>query len=235
MNNNIINRNSDLDERDWDYYWAAKNKKSNLFYDNIAVFYRKYIIKSVLDSFIKKTFAPGAVLLHAGCGGGQVDSDVVSYARVTALDISQRALDRYQMVNGSRAQIIKGSIFKIPLPDNSVDGVYNLGVMEHFTEAEISGVLKEFYRILKPGGQVLLFWPPEFGLSVLFMKIAHFILNNILKKNTKLHPDEVTRIYSQAHARRMFEAGGFLLSGYYFGIKDLFTHAIVRGKKIHEP
>jgi len=58
MNKKILERDSDGDERDWDCYWANKKKKSNMLYDLIAVFYRKHIIKSALNSFIKKTFAP---------------------------------------------------------------------------------------------------------------------------------------------------------------------------------
>lgn len=225
-------RDSNESERDWDYYWANKKKKSNMLYDIIAVFYRKHIIKGVLNSFIKKTFKPGAILLHAGCGGGQVDTDVIRYAQVTALDISQFALDRYQALNGSFAQTLKGSIFEIPLTDNSMDGVYNLGVMEHFTEEEINCILKEFHRVLKPHGRVLLFWPPVFGLSVTFIKMAHFILNSVLKKNIKLHPDEITRILSKKHGKRMLENAGFLMVDYYFGVKDAFTHVILTAERV---
>lgn len=224
-------RNSNESERDWDYYWVHKKQKSNMLYDIIAAFYRKRIIKSALNGFIKKTFKPGASLLHAGCGGGQVDTDVVRYAKVTALDISQFALDRYRALNGSLAQTLKGSIFEIPLADNSMDGVYNLGVMEHFTEEEIIRILREFHRVLRPHGRVLLFWPPVFGLTVTSMKTAHFILNNLLKKNIKLHPDEITRIFSKEHATRMLENAGFLTVDYYFGIKDAFTHVILTAKR----
>lgn len=232
LSKNVSLRNRNEDEREWDYYWEIKKKKSNVLYDNIAVFYRKHIIKRALNSFVKKTFKPGATLLHAGCGGGQVDTDVVRYANVTALDISQLALDRYQKLNGSFAQTIRGSIFEIPLPDNSMDGVYNLGVMEHFSEEDISHVLKEFHRILKPQGKALLFWPPEFGLSVIFLKGVLFVLNGVLKKNIKLHPDEITRILSEKHARRMLENSNFALKDYYFGAKDAFTYVILTAERI---
>jgi len=101
----------------------------------------------------------------------------------------------------------------------------------YFTEEEISAILREFYRVLKPRGRVLLFWPPEFGLSVSFMKIVNFILNNILKKNIKLHPDEVTRIQSKKHGQKMLEKDGFVMVDYYFGIKDAFTHVVLTAEK----
>jgi predicted SAM-dependent methyltransferase len=40
----------------------------------------------------------------------------------------------------------------IPLPDNSVDFIWTSHVIEHFDNEECEGVLKEFYRVLKPGG-----------------------------------------------------------------------------------
>ena len=78
--------------------------------------------------------------------------------------------------------MIHDSIFSVPVPDSSFDGIYNLGVMEHFTEDEIMGILKEFHRVLKSNGKIILFWPPEYGLSVQFLKFAHFILNKIFRK-----------------------------------------------------
>lgn len=40
----------------------------------------------------------------------------------------------------------------IPFPDESVDFIWSSHVMEHFTEDESENVLREMYRVLKPGG-----------------------------------------------------------------------------------
>lgn len=215
------------DEIAWDEYWKTQERKTKIVYDIIAVFYRVAIIKPMLNYFIGKEFAPSSSVLHAGCGGGQVDSDVVKKVRVSALDISTLALNRYKALHGSRCEVMHGSIFQIPTAAASFDGVYNLGVMEHFTEEDIQKILSEFHRILKPGGKAVLFWPPEHGLSVIFLKGVHFILNDMMKKKIQLHPDEITRLQSKKHANSILERAGFKMTRYYFGVKDLFTYSVV--------
>lgn len=218
-------------QSDWDSYWTKKNKKRGRLYEAIAEFYRKNLIRRVLNDFLGSEFPSGSELLHAGCGSGQVDVDAVNMAKVTALDISPEALKLYKKSVGEGARILQGSVFSIPAKDSSFDGVYNLGVMEHFSDDEISKALSEFRRVLKPEGKVLLFWPPTFGLSVRFLDSAHFVLNRILRTSIKLHPDEISRIQSKDHARNLLERSGFTLSRYYFGPKDAFTHAILVGQK----
>jgi len=221
-----------IDPQDWNQYWARKDSKHvHALYDLLASFYRNFIILPSLNKFINDSFPQPSTILHAGCGGGQVDRDVSNRHRVVALDISSSALELYAHANGRVSRLVHGSIFAIPLDDASVDGIYNLGVMEHFTTAEINEILLEFKRVLKPGGKIILFWPPQFGLSVMVLKFAHVILNDIFKKNIKLHPDEITHIKSKKHAEFILKESGFKLCNFSFNIKDFFTHAIIVGEK----
>ena len=103
--------------------------------------------------------------------------------------------------------------------------------MEHFTSSEIELMLKEFSRVLKSEGKIVLFWPPKSGLTVRFLGAMHYLLNDIFKKNIRLHPEEITHITSKAHAAKLLSGGGFELESYSFGIGDLFTHAIIVGNK----
>jgi ubiquinone/menaquinone biosynthesis C-methylase UbiE len=83
-------------------------------------------------------------VLHAGCGSGQVDEYIVNYIRITALDISPNALRIYKKIHGEKCSTVLGTIFELPFPDQSFDGIYNLGVMEHFTEDDIQKILRSF-------------------------------------------------------------------------------------------
>lgn len=124
----------------WEDYWRDQKKASGRLYDAIAVFYRVYIIKRSLNFFINKYFPAGAGVLHAGSGGGQVDTDAHGQVSITALDISLNALKFYRAVNGSLWNVVEGDIFSLPVREAVMDGIYNLGVMEHFTEDEIQKV-----------------------------------------------------------------------------------------------
>ncbi len=122
-------------------------------------------------------------------------------------------------------------MFEIPTEDGSYDGIFNLGVMEHFHEDEIEKILPEFHRVLKPGGHVIMFWPPAWGLTVNVLKAAHFLLNRVLGKNVKLHPDEHTHIASRHQTAEWVRRAGLELVEFYFGPRDFFTHQIIVVKK----
>ena len=219
-------------EKDWDVYWADKDRPGNAVYDFLAGIYRRLVVKNILNHFVKKYFPKGARVLHAGCGSGQVDVDIAKHIDITALDISNNALRIYKKVHGSNAKTVQGNIFSLPFPDNSFDGIYNLGVLEHFTQEEIQKILLECKRVLKTGGRILVVWPPTFGFTVFVLDSAHFILNKIFRMKIKLHPDEITRVKSRKHAVETFEKAGFKIVKYYFGARDIFTQAVVIADKL---
>jgi len=220
------------EEQEWDKYWTKKKTKSQTLYRIIASLYRDLIIKRALNYFITSEFKTGAKLLHAGSGAGQVDKDIVVKFNITALDISAEALKLYKLCNGEKVKTIKASIFAIPAKSGTFDGVYNLGVMEHFAKEEDEKILIELRRVLKANGKIVLFWPPKYGPTVLFLNSTHFVLNKILKRNIRLHPEEISLVESKKQVERILKATGFKLLQFYFGPKDLFTHCVVVAKKI---
>jgi dolichol-phosphate mannosyltransferase len=216
---------------EWDRYWADRQETSGAIFGMVASLYRIFIIKRALNIFVRESFCSGSELLHAGCGSGQVDIDVTKTMKVTALDISLSALGLHDRANAGRAKLVHGDLFAVPLPDQSFDGIYNLGVMEHFSVEDIHKILVEFRRLLRPGGKVLSFWPPSFGISVITLDSIHFVLNRIFKMNMKLHPDEITRVRSPQQIRDILEKAGFEMTRFYFGPRDFFTHSVIVGVK----
>jgi dolichol-phosphate mannosyltransferase len=216
----------------WDGYWDGKKPHAEKSaYDVIASFYRNYLIKPSLNRFIQGSFAPRAELMHAGCGGGEVDADVVGYAKVTAVDISPNAVARYRAMHGDRAECMVADIFQLSEFGSRFDGVYNLGVMEHFSEDQLRRIFMEFNAVLKPGGRVVLFWPPVYGLSVIALHLIHFVLNRILRRGVQLHPPEPTKLRSRRQIEELLRESGLKLQSISFGVRDALTYAVVVAQK----
>ena len=103
--------------------------------------------------------------------------------------------------------------------------------MEHFNEKDINRILLEFKTKLDDQGKIILFWPPEYGVSVKFLKFVKTSINFIFKKNIDLHPDEISLIKSKQHAVGILNKAGFKIIQSYFGIRDLFTHEVIIATK----
>lgn len=217
----------------WNRYWREKHDaKISAVYDRIAEFYRNHIIRPSLNRCIRRFMPKGSSLLHAGCGGGAVDMDVVQECQVTALDFSSAALESYRSLHGASVVVAQADLMDTGFPDATFDGIYNLGVMEHFVGPEIDAVLGEFRRILKPDGRLMLFWPPEYGMSVIFLKFVHFVLNDLLGRNIQLHPAEPSRVRSRKWVEALLSRHGFALDSYLFGPRDAFTYSVVVAQRV---
>lgn len=213
------------DPQNWDEYWAEKNQVSSKTYDFIASAYRRLVIKPRLERYLFRCFADGSKLLHAGCGTGQVDKSLHGRMRISAVDISTLAVEGYRRNNPLADDVLNGDIFALPFPEQTFDGAYNLGVLEHFTEPEIQKILNELHRVLKPGANLVLFWPHARASSVAVLKAAHWVMSKIHDQTYRLHPAEVSLLRSRQWVTDLLERGGFALEEYSFGPQDLFVQA----------
>ena len=214
----------------WDGYWAAKRRGGDTagrLYERVAALYRRLLIKPTLDAALARSFPDGARLLHAGCGSGMVDRDVARRYRLTACDFSPLALACHAAEVGEAATRVQGDLFRLPFDDGTFDGVYNLGVMEHFQATDLGAVLAELGRVLTPSGRLVLFWPHRRAPSVLVLTLIHAVLNDVLGRDVHLHPAEPSLLASREDAARHLAAAGLVLDSYTYGWRDLFTQAVV--------
>jgi SAM-dependent methyltransferase len=98
-----------------------------------------------------------ADILEVGCGIG---TDGVRFARnganYTGIDFSEVALDlarRQFELKGLPGQFTQVSLPNLPFADDSFDLVYSFGVLHHILETDAA--VAEIYRVLRPGGHVL--------------------------------------------------------------------------------
>lgn len=105
---------------------------------------------------IAATLSSGA-LLDCACGigyGSEIllgQSSITSY---TGVDIAPDAIAAASLrYKNQKASFQVADATKLPFPDNSFDTVVSLETLEHLTEP--SNVIKEFNRVLKPGGLLI--------------------------------------------------------------------------------
>ena len=219
------------DPQQWNAYWEKKSRPVNLAYDLVATTYRNIFIKANLTRTLRREFQPGAHLLHAGCGSGQVDADLHDAFHVTAVDISTEALSIYSRENPHAYALQHADILALPFADQSFDGTYNLGVVEHFEGAELDRLFGELARVTKVGGKVVVFWPHRLATSAAVLDSIHFVMNRVLGHAVKLHPPEPSRVSGKPEVQARFERAGLNLVHYEFGPRDLFVQAIAVGER----
>lgn len=110
------------------------------------------ISESLLNSIIKSFNT--LKILDAGCGTGGMMLFLKNFGSVFGIDISQQALKFCRKRGLKEAK--QASIEKIPFENESFNLVTSFDVLYHQWVKDDLLVLKEFYRVLKPGGYLLL-------------------------------------------------------------------------------
>jgi len=93
-----------------------------------------------------------STILDVGCGAGFLSNELaLAGHKVTGIDLSPTSLEvagRYDKTQ--TVTYIVADAFKLPFPDESFDVICAMDFLEHIDDP--SKVIKEFSRVLKPGG-----------------------------------------------------------------------------------
>ncbi len=107
------------------------------------------------------------VAVDFGCGVGRVSHWLARrFSRVVGVDISPHMLELAERYNTQSAAItfVLGNEQNIPLATSSADLVYSFIVLQHIPKAMQEKYLREFSRIVRPGGH-LCFQTPSHPLD----------------------------------------------------------------------
>ena len=79
-------------------------------------------------------------------------------ARIVGVDLNEEVLKEARDLDpsGSRMEFLLGNESAIPVVSDSIDLVFCLSVLEHVMDVDT--ILQEWWRVLRPGGQVLIDW-----------------------------------------------------------------------------
>jgi SAM-dependent methyltransferase len=95
-----------------------------------------------------------ASILDCGCGTGNNLSMLRQYGRACGIDITWSGL-AYARSRGER-QVARASATALPFPANQFDLVTSFDVLYAFDDEMERDALNEMYRVLRPGGQILI-------------------------------------------------------------------------------
>jgi ubiquinone/menaquinone biosynthesis C-methylase UbiE len=111
---------------------------------------------------------PGISVLDVGCGTGALLVELAKAgAKVTGIDTFEEAdgIDRHiaearLRENQVDAKMIQGTAAVLPFPDGSFELAVNIGMLEHIPPGQRPGMLREIFRVVRPGGHLFLIAGP---------------------------------------------------------------------------
>lgn len=112
--------------------------------------------------------------LDFGCGVGRLTFPLANkFYKTIGVDISKSMVDYAQQINNNRANFIVNEYDNLKIfSDNQFDFVLSMITLQHMEIKYAKNYIKDFIRILKPGG-LIIFQMPDYPVEV---------ENNLLKK-----------------------------------------------------
>lgn len=153
----------------------------------------------IITSYLNKHIGDkdGVKILNVGCGTGGTLKTLEKYGKVENVDVSDDAID-FMKQAGYKVKKVEG--IKLPYKDNSFDLVAAFDVLEHIEHDEEA--LKEWLRVLKPGGYVVMTIPAHQWLWSAHDTSLHHFRRYTTKevknkaKNAGLHPKKVSYAFA---------------------------------------
>jgi len=218
--------------REWDRHWLSLgNGRSRSLFGLGSSAVRRFIFQPAVRFFLDKYFSAEGIFFEMGCGTGESSAAVPRRSRhFVGLDFSAVALAQSRIAGPFDSRVC-ADICRLPLQPASIDGIWNLGVMEHFSTPELMQALREFRGVLKPGGIVVLFWPAEANASRWVLAPVEWLRSAIAGKQFRFFPDEISRLKSRGEGADILKSAGFDPLEVDFSIRTFFIHMVVIGRK----
>jgi len=112
-------------------------------------------LKSEIASIIRDLTFEHETLLETGCGSGRISAELACAKRKAAVcDFSQPILDRvkclFAVSNLAAPETYLVDLTqKLPFDDDAFDVIWNSGVLEHWTDQELTAIVSELSRCAK--------------------------------------------------------------------------------------
>lgn len=133
----------------WDKLWEDQTNTQNPFIKKIDL---------IVTPTTKKYLKPKSRILEGGCGHGTYVQILNSNGyNCIGVDFAKETVKRLNQ-KYPKTPIIYGDLTSLPFKNNSFDGYWSLGVIEHFYNG-FAPVLSEMKRVTKKGGYAFVSFP----------------------------------------------------------------------------
>lgn len=133
------------------------------YYDDWATEYNEsladwnYDAPEQVASLLRAELTPDSVILDAGCGTGLSGKALRSagFTAIDGIDVSSASLEVATLSDAYRSlRTMDMQRFPLTIPDDQYDGLICVGVFTYLTDSV--GTLREFSRIVRPGGLMVI-------------------------------------------------------------------------------
>lgn len=165
----------------YDKLWSEENEKDI----NIGWGYHQRRIHSTIFEFLD--IQEDDFVLEIGCGQGDLTEKLSNeYKRVIAFDISsvgvKKARERVDM--NCNCDFLICDAIKLPFSSHLFDVVIFSEVLEHVIDQKMC--IQEIYRIIKPGGCLMLTTPNSSEIHRNIIKLVHKLLRKPYKSSSQI-------------------------------------------------
>jgi ubiquinone/menaquinone biosynthesis C-methylase UbiE len=130
---------------------------------------------SLYRDVISRHLTPGARLLDAGCGRYlRFCHEFSATAEVVGVDLEQS----FETRNDHRPFAVRADIGALPFPNAHFDMIISRSVVEHLEDPP--SVFREFFRVLRPGGKIVIITPNKYDYVSLIAAITPYWLHRAL-------------------------------------------------------
>ena len=194
----------------WDEFWKRQNES----WDIIPTLIRwgRHYFSLIYVGFVKRYYK-GTSILEIGSGSGestlQLARENSNIMDIILLDFafqSMRVARKKAQKFGVNANFIIGDIHFLPLKHESLEFVWNLGLLEHFEDP--IPIVKEMIRVTRTGGQVAGVVPYKYApiiILALFLKPFTKITKGFKEFQTW---EEARQLWNPTQYREKFEMTG---------------------------
>lgn len=170
----------------------------------LAPFYDRALPPNLSDRLVNLINLPiSGALLDAGGGTGRVAEALKPYtSSIYVVDLSVKMLNQARMKNG--LQLVNSPTERLPFPDNTFERVIMVDAFHHvFDQSATAG---ELWRVLKPGGRLIIEEPDIRNFSV---KLIAFAEKLALMQSHFVDPKKIASLFPTKRSQMEILSEGF--------------------------